>query len=107
MVWFCTDTHGDLLPDILRTALVRGRDFWRVPEYLGRIIFSEMVKGDERKLNGCGISTSPMKSAHRPDLLVDYSTAYVKLVGYEQCESFGTFVRASKAWWMRSVLIFS
>lgn len=52
-------THWDSyeLPDTVKRALAR-RDRWDDPEYLARIIFSEMTKDDHDGTTGCGIGTS-------------------------------------------------
>lgn len=47
-------------PDILKDlydALKRGHLRWEDPPYLTRIIFSDMIRGDERETTGYGIST--------------------------------------------------
>lgn len=51
-------THwaGSELPVTLRLALARGKSRWTDFPYLSRIIFSEMIEGNERNLTGFGIS---------------------------------------------------
>lgn len=51
-------THwaGTELPDILKSALKRGESRWDDFQYLTRIIFCEMIKGDVMDTTGYGIS---------------------------------------------------
>ena len=55
-VYLYTHWGGSELPDVLKAALVRGRDRWNDLQYLSRIIFCEMVKGEEMCATGFGIS---------------------------------------------------
>ena len=56
----CLYTHwaGSELPETLRAALARGRGRWGDAPYLTRIIFCEMVRGEELEETGFGISSS-------------------------------------------------
>ena len=54
-----THWRGSQLPEILKAAMKRGILRWRDPVYLARIIFCEMVKGQEMEITGFGISTRP------------------------------------------------
>ena len=47
---------ADLLSDVAN-ALERGRERWDDPEYLNRIIFSEMIQDDVMDLTGYGIGS--------------------------------------------------
>lgn len=53
----CLYSHSDGidLRKVLATALQRGSDRWNDPQYLTRIIFSEMTKGREMDITGYGI----------------------------------------------------
>jgi hypothetical protein len=53
-VFLYTHWSGSDLPDTLRRALAR-RQRWDDAPYLARIIFSEMVKGQEAEETGFGI----------------------------------------------------
>jgi len=44
------------LRDILRSALIRGKERWDDRSYLNRIIFSEMIKDEVLELTGYGLS---------------------------------------------------
>ena len=59
-VYLYTHYEGYELPLIVRDALERGRGRWDDDPYLARIIFCEMVKGDEMELTGFGISAAEM-----------------------------------------------
>lgn len=43
-IWLYTHWSGSELKNILKNALIRGRDRWHDRAYLTRIIFSEMIK---------------------------------------------------------------
>jgi len=49
---------GYALYKIVKNAIVRGKDRWNDPEYLARIIFSEMIKDSIMDDIGYGIGTS-------------------------------------------------
>lgn len=57
-LYFYTHYSGSNLGAILKSALVRGRSRWEDEMYLARIIFCEMVKGDEQGLTGAGIGVA-------------------------------------------------
>ncbi len=53
-VYFYTHWRGSEIQDIVKTALAR-RERWDDDLYLARIIFSEMIKGNESAETGFGI----------------------------------------------------
>ena len=55
-VWLYSHWGGGELPEILHMALNR-RQRWTDPSYLSRIIFCQMVKGQEDGETGFGISS--------------------------------------------------
>ena len=55
-VYLYTHWKGHVLKPILKSALIRGKSRWDDPPYLARIIFCEMMDGDNG-LTGYGIST--------------------------------------------------
>lgn len=57
-IFLCTHWTGSELPKILRDALKRGQSRWNDPAYLTRIIFCEMIRGDNEGTTGFGISNS-------------------------------------------------
>jgi hypothetical protein len=57
-VYLYTHWSGYKLPETVQAALVRGEDRWNDGQYLARIIFCEMVKGDEMNTTGYGISAT-------------------------------------------------
>ena len=69
-VYLYSHWGGSTLPQTLAMALDRGRSRWDDDAYLARIIFSQMVEGDENGLTGFGISTSVGDGADRV-LIVD------------------------------------
>jgi hypothetical protein len=58
-VYLYTHWNGNTLADVVRRAIIRGYERSDDPEYLARIIFCEMVKGDIDGTTGYGIGTTP------------------------------------------------
>lgn len=56
-IYLYTHWSGTKLPATVQNALQRSKDRWNDEPYLGRIIFSEMIKNDIMDLTGYGIST--------------------------------------------------
>ena len=77
-IYLYTHWGGSDLDSVLRTALAR-RQRWDDPPYLTRIIFCELVKGDEA---GYGIGTEVTDSEH--DILcIDMNRDLVYRVGFD------------------------
>jgi len=57
-VWLYTHWSGTELPRTVAKALDRGRSRWGDSPYLARIIFSELIKGDEQGTTGYGIDVA-------------------------------------------------
>lgn len=55
-VYLYTHWDADELPEMVKMALIRGRDVWDDEEYLARVIFSEMIKDHVLGTSGNGIS---------------------------------------------------
>lgn len=78
-VYLYTHWHGCQTPGMLHRALHRGRERWTHPDYLARIIFCEMVRGNEMDVTGFGISsTETWASKH---ILVDTDAQTVTING--------------------------
>lgn len=56
-VYLYTHWTGSDLPEVIKSGLVRGKDRWDDGSYLARILFCEMVKGQEMDTTGFGISS--------------------------------------------------
>lgn len=69
-VFFYSHWGGSDLPRTVSRALKRGVGRWGDTPYLSRIIFCEMVKGDENGETGYGISTQECDPNH-PLIVVD------------------------------------
>ena len=54
-VYLYTHWAASELDEIVKQALIRGKDRWYDAEYLARIIFNEITKGDEQGTTGAGI----------------------------------------------------
>jgi hypothetical protein len=63
-VFLYTHWRGYRLEEIVRAAIRRGRDRWGDDTYLTRIIFCEMVKGEEMNTTGFGISVNLTESEY-------------------------------------------
>jgi len=57
-IWLYTHWDAESLINIVRNAMRRGEDRHGDPEYLTRIIFSEMIQNDIRGTYGYGIGNS-------------------------------------------------
>lgn len=62
-IYLYTHWNGSGIGSILQRALSR-KQRWDDPSYLTRIIFCEMVKGEESGGTGYGISTIPPDNEH-------------------------------------------
>ncbi|MEE8241509.1 MAG: hypothetical protein V3R16_09600 [Nitrospirales bacterium] len=62
-VWLYGHWSGERYEDDLRRALAK-RWRWGDPSYLARIVFEEMIKGNEGTENSFGISTSMGDNEH-------------------------------------------
>jgi len=76
--YFYTHWEGSELPEILRDALIRGRDRWNDEPYLARIIFSEMIQNEVMSKTGYGISPY-MCDNERPILVVNLTEGTVEV----------------------------
>lgn len=56
VIFFYTHWSGSELPEILQSALIRGKGRWSDEPYLARIIFSEMIQNEVMSETGYGIS---------------------------------------------------
>lgn len=65
------------LPQVLASALDRGRGRWTDSEYLARIIFSEMIKDEVMGETGFGIGTSAHFDLDYPPIEVNLSAQTV------------------------------
>jgi hypothetical protein len=74
-VYLYSHWHGHDLPEILQTALKR-KQRWDDNQYLARIIFCTMVKGNEAGETGFGISSKQHDGG--VDIVVDVPTQTVK-----------------------------
>ena len=63
-VYFYTHWGGYNLPEILKSAMIRGENRWNDEPYLARIIFSEMIKDNILDETGYGISTYICDNEH-------------------------------------------
>ncbi len=55
-IYFYTHWSGSRLKEIVKYALIRGKDKWNDEQYLARIVFCEMIKDDVLDTTGFGIS---------------------------------------------------
>lgn len=69
-VFFYTHWSGSSMKETLATALERGSDRWQDASYLARIIFCDLIDGQERGTTGFGIDIAPNDNEY-PILVVD------------------------------------
>ena len=62
-IFLYTHNRGSEIYGILKRAMSR-RERWSDETYLARIIFCEMVKGDEQGTTGAGMSLTPFDVEH-------------------------------------------
>lgn len=63
-IYMYTHWSGVELPSIVKAALERGRDRWGDSQYLGRILFCELVKDAPMDTTGFGLSTQIGDNEH-------------------------------------------
>lgn len=96
----CLYSHwaGSDLPETLRSALKRGEDRLTDAQYLARIVFCEMLKGDSKGLDGLtgfGITQKPWDGDDRV-ITVDVEAQTVEIGGKTQ--SIAEFVTGEDGW---------
>jgi hypothetical protein len=95
-IYLYTHWGGAELPLTLQSAL-RRRQRWDDDAYLARIIFCEMVKGDEAGETGFGIAPHPQDNQH-DWLVVDAANQRVERHEYDgrelSCEQLGNIVKS-------------
>jgi hypothetical protein len=77
-VYLYTHWSGSDLPDVVAAALERGKDRWDDGSYLARILFCEMVKGNEMDTTGFGISSVMCDGGTDITVNVDDQTADIE-----------------------------
>lgn len=82
-IFLYTHWDGSDLPDIVASALDRGRGRWGDEAYLTRIIFSEMIKGDVEGETGYGISTYQCDENH-PDVVINMANQTADRVPFDK-----------------------
>lgn len=92
-----THWSGTELPQILATALRRGRGRWDDGQYLARIIFCQMIKGAESEATGYGISANVVDGDDRI-IVVDPGTQLVWYEGDSNRYRFEDFKGAVARW---------
>lgn len=97
-VWLYTHWCGTELAATLHTALSK-RWRWRDDSYLARIVFCEMIKGQEDAETSYGIATSPPDNEHNI-LRVDCEKQEVSLYVYNMSDKAGeVFIREPRQTW--------
>jgi hypothetical protein len=86
-LYFYTHREASNLPEIVASALERGRSRWNDPEYLSRIIFSEMIKDSVMDLTGFGICGSQHDDVWIVvEVYYDHKTVCVRTINYEEVD---------------------
>lgn len=88
-VYLYTHWTGDQVEEVLRSALRRSVGRWDVDEYITRIIFCELVKGDENGLTGYGIGLAQHGDTEYPIPVLNTETqtiSFENLCGEERAE---------------------
>ena len=79
-IYFYTHWSGTEMPGTVAASLARGRSRWDDESYLARILFCDLVKGDELGLTGFGIAPYIGDNEH-PILTVDMKHRRVEIEG--------------------------
>lgn len=87
-IYFYTHWLGYKIKEILKNALIRGKDRWDDESYLSRIIFSQLTKGEENSNTGFGITFNKYPNLDRPLLIVDMG---LKKISEEKIKKEKTF----------------
>lgn len=98
-VYLYTHWNGTELPETLQRALAR-RQRWDDAFYLTRIIFCEMVKGQETEETGFGISTYVGDGENRV-LVVDPDNGTVTRTGGGKIFSFAEYLALTNPTWSK------
>ena len=69
-IYFYSHWGGSGLKEIVRQALIRGKDRWSDESYLARIVFCEMIKDEVLVTTGYGIAPYEVDNEH-PLVVVD------------------------------------
>ena len=85
-IYLYTHWGAEGLEETLREALLRGKDRWRDPSYLARIIFFEMIQDEVLRTTGYGIAPYPIDEEY-PTIKVDLKH---QMVGDRTFEEFVT-----------------
>lgn len=80
-VYLYTHWHGYDLIDMLKDALLRGKNRWDDPCYLSRIIFCQMVRGHEMEETGFGIDCAMHGDVEHPVPVLDCDTQMITWEG--------------------------
>ena len=78
-------THWDALhmPQKLQNALIRGKERWNDESYLARIIFSDLIKGEEMDITGYGIAPYEMDPNY-PTIIVNLTNNTVDNIPFDE-----------------------
>jgi len=90
-VYLYTHWEGSDLKEILKQALIRGKERWDDEAYLTRIIFCEMIKNNVMESTGYGISTYICDNEH-PILEVDCNKQEIRIQSEDKNISFKEFI---------------
>lgn len=78
-IYFYTHWRGSDLPNLLRTALVKGKSRWSDGPYLNRVIFQTMI-GDDKGETGFAIWGNVCDNEN-PIVTVDHDAETVEVSG--------------------------
>lgn len=70
-IYLYTHWSGTELPDVVKSALARGKGRWGDTPYLTRIIFSDMIRDDIDGETGYGIGSHEVDGNHPTIILND------------------------------------
>lgn len=96
-IYFYTHWNGNELPETVRQGLIRAKNDDRLDDepYLGRIIFSEMIKNNLMETTGFGISTNICDGSNRViEIEVKHQFIWIKNKKW----SFLNYIKEERSW---------
>ena len=80
-IYFYTHWKSDYLPEIVHKAISR-KSRWDDPQYFARIVFGELIRGNENEETGFGISTY-IGDGGDSIIGINMSKQYINIKGHE------------------------
>jgi hypothetical protein len=90
-VWLYTHWSGSDLPQIVARALQKGESRWSDPSYLARVVFQELIGGDD-SITGFGITPYGPSDNENPIVTIHLEQKVVTMEGDPNVRSYQGFI---------------